>query len=446
VAERHRVVIVGSGFGGLGAAKALKRTPVDVTVIDKRNFHLFQPLLYQVATGGLSPGDISAPIRAVLKHNKNTRVLLGEVTGINTTSRVVTLADGGHVPYDTLIVATGVSHDYFGHREWEKTAPGLKTIEDATNIRARIFIAFEAAERTTDPALRAAYLTFVVVGGGPTGVELAGALGEIAHDTLKNDFRTIQPESARIILVEGNERILMAHAPMLSAKAERSLKRLGVTVVKNQFVVGVNDHGVQVKSGNDTYGIDSKTVLWAAGVKASPLGTMVVNGETSLLDRAGRVKVLPDLSVPGNPSILVIGDLAALVDDKGEPLPGVCQVAMQQGEYAANVIAHRLEGKANKPFRYFNMGIMATIGRAAAVGNIGPFKVWGYPAWLVWLFIHLMYLVEFENRLLVFVQWAWSYMTFNRGARLITGDAKISDFEVSDVSTVSSETDLKQSM
>ncbi len=442
-AVKHRVVIVGSGFGGLNAARYLKHSPVDVTIIDRRNFHLFQPLLYQVATGGLSPGDIASPVRAVLKRQKNARVVLGEVVGIDLAQRRVSLDDGSYLPYETLVVATGASHDYFGKSAWAGFAPGLKTVEDATEIRSRIFRAFEAAERETNPANREAYLTFVVVGGGPTGVELAGALGEIAHDTLKHDFRTIDTASARILLIERNEQILATFTPALSTKAERSLHRLGVTVLKNTAVVMVENSGVDIQDLSGTRRIPTRTVLWAAGVKASPLGLLLVGGDKQKLDRSGRVMVEPDLTAPGHPEVFVIGDLAVFPHQTGSPLPGVAPVALQQGKYVGKAITCRVEGKPVKPFHYFDKGTMATIGRAAAVAKIGPVNLWGYPAWLAWLFIHLLYLVEFENRLLVLIQWAWSYLTFNRGARLITGDQSQTDLARSPVSTVSKETDLK---
>lgn len=443
-ADQHRVVIVGSGFGGLNAARWLKRAPVDVTIIDRRNFHLFQPLLYQVATGGLSPGDIASPIRSVLKRQKNAKVVLGEVVGIDPNTRRVTLDVGETFSFDTLIVATGASHDYFGQTAWAKIAPGLKTVEDATEMRSRIFRAFEAAERETDPAIRVSFLTFVVVGGGPTGVELAGALGEIAHDTLKHDFRTIDTASARILLIERNDQILATFTPTLSTKAERSLARLGVTVMKDTAVTKVDPDGVEIQQRDGTRRIATRTVLWAAGVKASPLGRLLVDGDTGKLDRSGRVKVLPDLTVPGHPEIFVLGDLAVCSVPNGAPLPGVAPVALQEGKYAAKSIARRLKGEKAAPFHYFDKGTMATIGRAAAVAKIGPVSLWGYPAWLAWLFIHLLYLVEFENRLLVLIQWAWSYLTFNRGARLITGDQGGTGLARSPVSSVSKETELKR--
>ncbi|MBD3403169.1 NAD(P)-binding protein [candidate division GN15 bacterium] len=418
--QKHRVVIVGGGFGGLYAAKSLRRADVDLTVIDRRNFHLFQPLLYQVATGGLSPADISSPLRAVLKRQKNTRVLLGEVVDIDPSGNKVILTDGT-VPYDSLIIATGASHDYFGNAEWEERAPGLKTVEDAIEIRKRIFLAFEAAEREPDPVRKSAWLTFVVVGGGPTGVEMAGAIGEIAHHTLRHDFRSIDPSLARIILVEGVDRILTGYAPSLSHKAKRSLERLGVEVRLGQFVTSIDASGVTTAANDDEVFIPSRTVVWGAGVKASPLSDVLTERTGVETDRAGRILVAPDLSIPSYPNIFVIGDLASFSHQTGQPLPGVAPVAMSQGRYAARLIVKRLKGRELPPYRYFDKGTMATIGRAAAVAQYRSIKLSGWPAWLIWLFVHLMYLVEFDNRLLVLTQWAWNYITRNRGARLITG-------------------------
>lgn len=419
--QAHRVVIIGGGFGGLYVAKALGRATVQVSLIDKRNFHLFQPLLYQVATGGLSPGDIASPLRAVLSRQKNTAVLIAEVTDIDVAGQKVILRDG-EVGYDTLIVATGASHHYFGNDQWEQTAPGLKTIENALDIRRRIFLAFEAAEREPDPTRRQAWLTFVVVGGGPTGVELAGALGELAHKTLKDDFRRIDPTEARILLLEGLDRILLAYPPELAAKAVASLEKLGVTVQLNTMVTDIQGETISLKRGDETSQLQARTVLWAAGVKASPLGQILAERTGVELDRVGRVVVEPDLTVTGHPNIFVIGDLASFTHQGDKPLPGVAQVAMQQGQYAARLIQARLKGQTRPPFRYTDKGSLAVIGRNAAVADLGFIRFAGFPAWFVWIFIHIMYLVEFDNRLLVFVQWAWSYFTRNRGARLITGD------------------------
>lgn len=417
----HRVVILGGGFGGLYAAKALKKAPVQLTVLDRRNFHLFQPLLYQVATGSLSPGEIASPLRAILSRQRNTQVLLGEAMDLDTERRVV-LLDSGELPYDSLVVATGSTDSYFGHDDWERIAPGLKSIEEATQIRHKLLYAFEAAEKESDPEIRREWLTFVLVGAGPTGVELAGALGEIAHDTLRHDFRSIRPEEAVILLLEGSPRVLPTYAPDLSAKAEASLRRLGVTPRTNVFVTDVDPEGVTVKTISGQERIAARSVVWSAGVQASPFGRVLERRAGAPLDRAGRVLVNPDCSVPGHPEIFVIGDLGHFVQD-GHPLPGVAQVAMQQGGYVARLIGKRLRGETASPFRYFDKGSLAVIGRAAAVAQIGRLHISGLLAWLTWLFIHLMYLVEFSNRVLVFVHWGFLYLTFNRGARLITGNA-----------------------
>lgn len=418
----HRVVIVGGGFAGLYAAQSLAREPVEVTLIDRRNFHVFQPLLYQVATGGLSPGEICAPLRVVLNRQKNTRVLLGEVTAIDVSARHVSLADGDHYPYDTLIVAAGATHHYFGHPEWARLAPGLKTVEDATEMRTRILLAFERAEQSTKPEDRAALLTFVVVGGGPTGVELAGALGGISRDTLRTDFRSINPAEARIFLIEGNDRLLPTYPKDLSARAEQSLIDLGVRSRVNARVTAIDTNGVTMKTADGEVRIEARTVLWAAGVQASPLGKLLGDATGVPIDNAGRVEIAPDLSVPGHPEILVIGDLARIEQQNGQQVPGVAPAAMQQGRYAARLIAARLRGETPKPFHYLDKGSLATIGRNHAVAVIGKLHFSGYLAWLLWLFIHLLYIVEFESRVLIAIQWAVSYFTFNRGARLITGD------------------------
>lgn len=417
----HHVVIIGGGFGGLYAARSLKRAPVWVTLIDRRNFHLFQPLLYQVATGGLSPANIAAPLRAILKRQKNTRVLLAEVIDIDAANRRVVLSDG-EVGYDTLIVATGARHNYFGNDQWEKLAPGLKTIEDATEMRRRILLAFEAAERESDPDKLQGWLTFVVVGAGPTGVELAGTLGEMARHTLKHDFRAINPADARIFLVEGLDRVLPSYPPELSAKAQAALARLGVSVRTGAIVTDIQSDAVTLRCGERSERIPTRTVLWAAGVQASPLGRALAAAAGATLDRVGRVVVKPDLSLPGHPEIFVIGDLAHFSHQTGKPLPGVAPVAMQQGRYVAKLVERRLRGEEMPPFRYKDYGSMATIGRAAAVADLGRLRFSGFFAWLTWLFIHLMYLVQFENRVLVLMQWALNYFTRNRYARLITGE------------------------
>jgi NADH:ubiquinone reductase (H+-translocating) len=422
--KRHQVVILGGGFGGLAAARALRRDPVDVTLIDRRNFHLFQPLLYQVATGSLSPANISAPLREILKKQRNARVLLAEACGVDVTGRRVLLKDG-EVPYDTLIVATGARHSYFGHDDWGAFAPGLKTVEDATLMRRRIFLAFEAAERENDPDKERAWLTFAIVGGGPTGVELAGALSEIAHDTLKHDFRRIDPSQARILLIEAADRLLPPYAPDLSASARSALERLGVIVRTGTTVTGVCEESIKVKAGSRTEEIPTRTVLWAAGVRASSLGKILADATGGEIDRSGRPVVEPDLTLKGHPEIFVIGDLASFSHQGGRPLPGVAQVAIQQGRYAASTVRQRLRNQPGTPFpafHYHDRGNMATIGRAVAVVELPWLRFSGLLAWLAWLFVHLLNIVAFQNRLLVLVQWAWSYVTFNRSARLITGD------------------------
>jgi NADH dehydrogenase len=420
MAGEHRVVIIGGGFGGLSATRALRRAPVRVTLLDRRNFHLFQPLLYQVATGGLSPANIAAPLRGILSRQRNATVLLAEVVDVDVARRAVVLSDG-EVPYDTLVVATGAGHHYFGHDEWAAFAPGLKTIEDATEIRRRLLLAFEAAEREPEAAARCAWLTFVIVGGGPTGVELAGALGEIANDTLKHDFRSIDPSEAEILLLEAADRVLLTYPPDLSAKAERALARLGVTVRTGTAVTGIDAHTVTVRSADRDESILARTVLWAAGVQASPLGRRLAEATGAETDRAGRLAVQPDLTPASHPEVVVIGDLALCKDANGRPLPAVAPVAMQQGRYVGRAIAARLRGKTPPPFRYHHRGDMATIGRASAVADLGRVHISGYLGWLAWLFVHLMNLVGYQNRLLVFMQWMWNYVTRNRAARLITG-------------------------
>jgi NADH dehydrogenase len=417
----HRVVILGGGFGGLYAAKALKKAPLQVTLLDRRNFHLFQPLLYQVATGALSPGEIASPLRSVLRRQKNTRVLLGQARDLDIAFNRVILDDGQPVEFDTLIVATGSTDSYFGHEEWRQNAPSLKTIEEATEIRHRILFAFEAAEREPDPEKQREWLTFAIVGGGPTGVELAGALAEIAHDTLRHDFRSIRPESARIFLIEGAPRVLPTYPEDLSAKAEASLRRLNVTPRTGVFVTHIDDRSVTVKAQDGTERkFPARTVVWAAGVAPSSFAEVLERRAKATRDRQGRVMVKADCSLPGHPEIFVIGDLAHFEQD-GKPLAGVAQVAMQQGAYVAKLIRRRLNHHPCPPFHYFDKGSLAVIGRAAAVAEIGPLHLSGLLAWLTWVFVHLMYLVEFSNRVLVFVQWGFLYLTFNRGARLITG-------------------------
>lgn len=413
-----QVVIVGGGFGGLNAAKGLLRSAVEITLVDRRNFHLFQPLLYQVATGGLSPADIAAPLRAIFGSEKNVRVLQAEVSDLDLDRRELSM-DGERVTYDYLVLATGATHHYFGHEDWARWAPGLKTIEDATGIRARILDAFERAERERDPAKREALLTFVIVGGGPTGVELAGAIGELARETLAFEFRAIDPRSSRILLLEAADRLLLSYPPELAARATTALSDLGVTVWTNVKVTGIEEGGVEIDRGGEADALKAETVLWAAGVKASPLGAKLAARSQAKVDRAGRLLVEPDLSLRGHPEVFVVGDLASLHQD-GAPLPGVAPVAIQQGRYVARAIESRIAGKPSTPFRYLDRGSLAVIGRARAVALIWGRRFWGYPAWLLWLFVHLLYLVEFENRVIVVIQWGWSYLTRNRRARLIT--------------------------
>ena len=416
--NRPKIVIVGGGFAGLNAAKALGRLPVDVTLIDRRNFHLFQPLLYQVASGGLSPGDIAAPLRDVLSRFKNVQVLMAEVTGFDP-GRSKILLTGAEVDYDILVLATGAETFYFGQQDWHTYASGLKTIEDATRIRSRILSAFENAERESDPEKRRNWLRFVVVGAGPTGVELAGAIGEISRDTLKADFRSIRPEEAEILLLEGSPNVLPSFTPDLSMKAEKALIQLGVRTRLGVRVASIDESGVTIKTQTGEERIDAKTVIWAAGVRASSLGQKLASALGIGTDRTGRIGVGPDLTIPGHPEILVLGDLAHFEQD-GAPLPGLCPVAMQQGWHVGKVIEARLKNHIPPAFRYINKGIMATIGRHSAVVDLGFARFGGYIAWLMWLFLHLMYLVGYRNRLVVAIQWAIQYLTFNRGARLIT--------------------------
>ena len=422
MSERRKVVIVGGGFGGLSAAQHLKSDLVDVTLIDRRNHYLFQPLLYQVATGSLSPGEIASPLRAILSRQSNTRVWLGTVQDIDPDSKCVLLSDGAVVPYDSLVLAAGSETTYYGHNEWQEWAPGLKSIEEATAIRHKILYAFEVAERIADPARRRAWLTFVIVGAGPTGVELSGAIAEIARQTLKNDFRSILPEEAQIILLDGAPRILMPFPPDLAEKASRSLTKLGVQLRCGEIVKDVDADGLMTESGGRKQSIAAKTVIWAGGITASPLGRILANRTKAETDRAGRIKVKPDLTVPNYPDIYVVGDLATVADSHGKPLPGLAQVAMQGGAYAAKSILRKVKGQPElPPFHYFDKGSLAVIGRAAAVAEIFGLRISGLAAWLVWAFIHLMYLVTFQSRILVFIHWAIQDLTFNRSARLITG-------------------------
>ena len=421
--EPHRVVVLGGGFGGLYAAQKLRRAPVDVTLVDRRNFHLFQPLLYQVATGGLSPGDISSPIRRALRMQRNARVLLGEAVGVDAAQRFVELRDGERLPYDTLIVATGARHHYFGNADWERLAPGLKSVEDATEMRRRILLAFERAERARDPAVRRALLNFVIVGAGPTGVELAGAICELARDTLRHDFRSIDPRETRVLLVEGADRVLPVYPPDLSKRALRSLERLGAEVRVDTVVRDLDADGVTLESGGQRERVPARCVLWAAGVRASSLARVLEKEAGAPLDRAGRLIVEPDCSLPDHPEILAIGDIANFSHQGDQPLPGVAPVAMQQGRYVARLIAGRLDGRQMEPFRYQDKGSMATIGRRATVADFGRIRFGGLPAWLLWSAVHVFFLIEYENRVLVALRWLWNYVTRNRGTRLITGTA-----------------------
>ena len=423
MSEKHRVVILGGGFGGLVAAQKLKRADVEIILIDRRNFHLFQPLLYQVATGSLSPGEIAAPLRGILSKQKNVQVLLGEAVDVDPAAKRVTLRDGATFEYDSLIVATGSQTSYYGNDSWREWAPSLKSVEEATAIRHKILVAFERAERATTPEESRAWLTFVIVGAGATGMELAGALAEIASETLRHDFRAINPQDAQIILMEGGPRVLSAFPEELSAKAEELVTRLGVKVTKSVMVTCIDADGVTYKHGENTDRLTAKTVLWAGGVASTPLGAKLAERTGVETDRSGRIKVNRDLTVPNHPDIFILGDLAHAPDEQGKPLPGVAQVAIQGGAHAARVIRARVEGKkAPPPFHYLNKGEMAVIGRAAAVANIFGLHVSGLLAWLMWLFIHLIYIVEFQSRVLVFIQWGFEFLTFSRGARLITGE------------------------
>lgn len=406
------VVVIGGGFGGLNAARALNDKPVRVTVVDRRNHHLFQPLLYQVATASLSPADIASPIRAILRKQDNATVLLAEAKAIDLDRKEVVLEDE-RLEFDYLILAAGARHSYFGHDEWEERAPGLKSLEDALEIRRRVLLAFEDAERASDETERDRLMTFVVVGGGPTGVELAGALGEISRYTLARDFERIDPTWAKIYLLEAGPRILPMFPEKLARRAIADLNRLGVRVRTGALVTQVDDEGVLL--GTDR--IHARTVLWAAGVTASPLAKSLLNIP---LDRAGRVPIEPDLSVAGHPDVFVVGDLASLAGPDGKPFPGVAQVAIQQGKWAAANILCSLDDEPRQPFRYRDYGNMATIGRNRAIADIHGYKLWGFPAWVAWLFIHVLYLIGFRNRLVVMLQWMWAYFTYQRGARLIT--------------------------
>jgi NADH dehydrogenase len=421
---RSKVIIVGGGFGGLCAAQTLKSAPVDVTLIDRHNYHLFQPLLYQVATGSLSPGEIAAPLRNVLSRQKNTRVLLGEVRDIDPLSKNVLLADGASFEYDWLIVAAGSQSAYYGHEDWREWAPSLKSVEEAVNVRHKILYAFEVAERIDDPVQRRAWLTFVIVGAGPTGVELAGAIAEIARQTLKNDFRSIDPKEAQIILMDGAPRVLPTFPEDLAQKAARALAKLGVEVRTGVMVKDIDKEGLNIQTHDGMKRLEARSVIWAGGVSVPVLGKTVASRTKAETDRSGRIKVGPQLAIANYPDIYVVGDLALVLDPNGTPLPGVAQVAMQQGTYAAKAIMRTVEGKPKqKGFKYFDKGSLAVIGRWSAVADAFGVHLSGLPAWLVWAFIHLTYIVQFQSRILVFIQWAIQDLTFSRGSRLITGTA-----------------------
>lgn len=427
-----KVVIIGGGFGGLYTAQDLKTAPLQITLIDKRNFHLFQPLLYQVATGSLSPADISSPLRMVLRGHKNTQVLMDEALDIDPVRRQVMLRGHEPVEYDALIVATGASHHYFGNEQWRGLAPGLKTIEDALEIRRRVFLAFESAEKETDPQKQQAWLTFVIVGAGPTGVELAGSIAEIAHSALRDNFRRIDTRQAKILLVEGLDRVLPPYSPALSARAQRDLTHLGVTVQTQSLVTQITPESVALRQGEKEQIIPARTVLWAAGVKASELGRVLAERAGAELDRAGRVIVREDLTIPGYDNIFVLGDLAHFAHNGEAPLPGVAPVAMQEAAYLAKHLPQRLAGQPIPPFRYIDYGSLAVIGQNKAVVDLGFAQFTGLIAWMIWVWAHIYYLIEFDNKLIVMVQWGWNYFTRGRGARLITGEVQISSYQGED--------------
>lgn len=416
----HRVVVVGGGFGGLRAVRSLERAPVQITLIDRRNFHLFQPLLYQVATGQLSPADIASPLRAVVGRQRNVTVLEGEVIDILPQEQRLLLGDGESVPYDTLVLSAGSTAHFFGRDDWAAHAKGLKSIEDATAMRNQILSMFEQAERATSLKQRHSLMTFVIVGGGPTGVELAGAIAELTQQTFRDEYRAIRPTDASILLIEGTDRVLPSYPVSLSEAARARLERLGVTVLTNTLIAELHPRSATLRQGDHVWDVSSHTVLWAAGVKASPLGNVVARRTGAKLARGGRLSVQPDCSLPGHSNIFVVGDMAHFAHGRDAPLPGVAPVALQQGAYAARLIRRRLQNKTSAPFRYRDWGSLAVIGRAAAVAKLGPLSFAGFFAWLLWLLVHIQQLIEFENRLLVFTQWLFSYLTGKRSARLIT--------------------------
>ena len=425
--NRQHVVIVGGGFGGLYAAKRLAGKRVRVTIVDKNNYHLFQPLLYQIATGGLSPGDVASPLRSVFKRYPNISVIKTLVTDIDPHKQII-ITDSGELAYDSLIIATGTSNFYFGHDSWKSSAPGLKTVEDALRIRGRVFSAFEEAEKETDETRRKEWLRFVIIGGGPTGVELAGALGELCGRTLKNEFRRIDPADSKVILIEGGHRVLNTFPQKLSDKAHRSLEKLGVICHPNTKVSHIEGNTVTVTSTTGEESITARTIIWAAGVRTTPLAEKISAAVGVELDRGGRLPVKPDLTIPGLENIFIIGDLARVEDENGQPLPGVAPVAMQEGRYVAETILRRLSPIAkSKPFKYSDKGNLAVIGRNAAVAQFTHLSFSGFPAWIIWLFVHIAYLIEYDNKILVLVQWAANYFTRKQGARLITDGSPTMD-------------------
>ncbi len=424
--HRHRVLIVGGGFAGLNCARALRRADCEVMLLDRRNFHLFQPLLYQVATGGLSPANIAAPLRSILRGQRNIQVHLAKVESFDLDHNKVLLSDG-EVEFDTLVVAAGTTHSYFGNDAWAQWAPGLKTVEEALEIRHRIFRAFEEAERATDRARARMLTTFVVVGAGPTGVELAGSLKEIADHTLAEDFQSIDPGKTEVILLDLAERVLPSYSTQLSEKARTMLENIGVHVRTGVRVTEIARDAVTIEEDGQTRTIEARNVLWAAGVRASSLATTLAKAAHAEQDAMGRIEVDEQLTLPNNPNIYILGDMARITGPDGDPLPGIAPVAIQQGKFAAQAIQSRLEDKEPAAFRYIDRGTMATIGRASAVAKIGRFEYGGFAAWITWLLVHLMFLIAFQNRALVFMQWAWHYFTWNRAARLITGEFESRD-------------------